>query len=50
MDIICPQGHKLKIIEIKSINSKINRRKGISDSWKEQSYIHQNHDMSKLPR
>ena len=37
---ICKNGQKLELTEIKPINSKINSRKGIPDSWKEQSYIH----------
>ena len=37
---ICKNGQKLELIEIKTINSKKNNRKGIPDSWKEQSYIH----------
>ena len=37
---ICKNGQKLELFEIKTINSKKNNRKGIPDSWKEQSYIH----------
>jgi len=37
---ICKNGEKLELFEIKTINSKKNNRKGIADSWKEQSYIH----------
>jgi len=38
---LCKKGYKLELNKIKPINSKTNNRKGISDSWKEQSYIHE---------